>query len=309
LTRPGLTAKTQQAIYDGRQDGYVPVYADAKFFKAYLRLQVERSRTTGRLGSSLKAVRNARELARLGLRPGQKLLDAGSGGGVFINQLLALYGVKGYGLDISGLALRRAKEAGSKAIQYKLGMLEAIPWPAGTFDAVVSFDVLEHVEGKAQALAEIVRVLKPGGRALVYAVSSRDVLTWHWWLRVLTLGRLGQDDEAGHAPELMASPFLTREQVEAVGGKVLRLAYLHSFFSLIFDEFLGKITIRRHAKMRAESGHGTAASPSLPGASGVYTLLRVLEPVLDLLEWPWKIFGLSNGFFILIEKPKIHAHP
>ncbi len=95
-----------------------------------------------RFGTSLKAVRNAKEMARLGLRPGQRVLDGGCGGGILINQLVACYGVKGAGVDLSPLALKRAKEAGTKGIQYKRGVLEKIPFASASFDAVVSFDVL-----------------------------------------------------------------------------------------------------------------------------------------------------------------------
>jgi SAM-dependent methyltransferase len=304
LTRPASTAKTQKAIYDGRHDAYVPVYADAKFFQAYLGQQVERVRAGGRFGSSLKAVRNAKELARLGLRPGQRVLDCGCGGGILINQLVARFGVRGFGVDLSTLALKRARQCGAKGIRYKQGLLEKLPFAAGSFDAVTSFDVLEHVAGKEQALAEIVRVLKPGGKALLYAVSSRDIFTWHWWLRLLSLGRLGHDSEAGHSPELMASPFLTRQQLESAGARVLRLSYLHSFFSLIFDEALAKVAAARHRRI----GTGGGAPAALPAGAGAYAVVQVLEPVLNFLEWPWKLFGLSNGFFILLEKPRTHAH-
>ena len=152
---------------------------------------------------------------------------------------MAHYQVKGFGVDISALALKRARQCGAPGIQYKQGVLEKLPYADSSFDTIVSFDVLEHVAGKPAALAEMVRVLKPGGKALVYAVSANDLLTWHWCLRFLTLGHWGQDNEAGHSPELMASPRLTRQQIESAGAKVLRMSYLHSFFSLIFDECLG----------------------------------------------------------------------
>ncbi len=286
----------QQTIYDGKRPDYVPAYADAQAFKAAARIQVERARLSGRLGTSLKAVRNAKELARLGLGPGQRVLDCGCGGGILINQLVALYGVKGAGVDVSRLALNRARQAGSKAIAYKLAPLEKLPFATGSFDAVVSFDVLEHIEGKAQAIAEMVRVLKPGGRALIYAVSSRDTFTWHWWLRLATFGRWGRDTEAGHSPELMASPAETRRQFEAAGAKVLRLSYLHSFFSLMVDE-AGFWWLKRRRN------GGPVAGPGAPGGGGgIYRFLARVEPVLDLLEWPWKALGVSNGFFILAEK-------
>ena len=293
-------AKAQAAIYNGQQDGYVPVYADLAAFKAAMAAQVERARVSGRFGTSLKALRNAKELERLGLKPGQRVLDGGSGGGILINQLVARYGVKGAGVDISRLALSRARQAGRKDIVYKQGVLEKLPFASNSFDAVVSFDVLEHVEGKQQAIAEILRVLKPGGKALVYAVSSRDFGTWHWFLRVVTLGRWGHDTEAGHSPELMASPYTTREQFERAGAKVLRLSYLHSFFSLAADEIGFALQARRQAATPAPAKGKAVPAPAAHGR--VYQVLSFLEPVLDALEWPWKLFGLSNGFFILIEK-------
>ena len=291
-------AKAQAAIYDGQADGYVPVYADLADFKASLASQVERARASGRFGTSLKAVRNAKELARLGLKKGQSILDGGCGGGILINQLVARYEVKGSGLDISRLALSRARQAGRKDIVYKQGVLEKLPFASKSFDAVVSFDVLEHVEGKEQAIAEILRVLKPGGKALIYAVSSRDFGTWHWFLRVMTLGRLGQDTEAGHSPELMASPYTTREQFELAGAKVLRLSYLHSFFSLAADEVGFALQARRQSAAPVKR----KASPATAAHGRLYSVLRFLEPIFDALEWPWKLFGLSNGFFILVEK-------
>ncbi len=73
----------------------------------------------------------------------------------------------------------------------------------------------------------------------------------------------------------------------------MRLSYLHSFFSLVVDEAIAKVGARRHQQMQQTSGGEVAA---LPTGGGIYKLLRVLEPVLDVLEWPWKVFGLSNGF-------------
>jgi ubiquinone/menaquinone biosynthesis C-methylase UbiE len=295
-------AQKQQKIYDGEAVGYVPVYQDAKAFKLFLTSQVERARQLGQFGTSLKAVRNARELARLDLRPGQRVLDAGCGGGILINQLVALYKVKGAGVDLSTLALSRAKACGAKGITYKQGLLEKLPFPKNSFDAVVSFDVLEHVEGKEQAIVEIMRVLKPGGKALLYVISSRGFLTWHWWLRVLTFGRWGVDNGAGHSKELFASPYTTKKQFEARGARVARLRYLHSFFTLMVDEVIFKLQEKRGPQVRAVTGRG--GHQLAMKQSKAYRMLQVLEAGLEFLEIPWKLLGLSNGFFIQVEKSK-----
>jgi SAM-dependent methyltransferase len=50
-------------------------------------------------------------------------------------------------------------------VSFELGVAERLPFDGSSFDAVVSFDVLEHVEDPGAALAEIARVLSPKGRA------------------------------------------------------------------------------------------------------------------------------------------------
>jgi SAM-dependent methyltransferase len=48
------------------------------------------------------------------------------------------------------------------------GAGEFLPFPPGTFDLILSHEVLEHVQDDAQAVAEIVRTLKPGGRLVLF---------------------------------------------------------------------------------------------------------------------------------------------
>ena len=66
------------------------------------------------------------------------------------------------GVDISRQALAEARAAGGP-IRYALGDAGALPYADGTFDIVVLFDVLEHVPDVDRAVAEIARVLRPGG--------------------------------------------------------------------------------------------------------------------------------------------------
>ena len=100
----------------------------------------------------------------------------------------------------------------------------------------------------------------------------------------------------------MASPGLTREQFESAGARVLRITYLHSFFTLIVDEALGFLRARRPTPVAPAGGQTSPGAGAGTAEDRVYGLLRVLEPFLDVLEWPWKLFGLSNGFFVLVEK-------
>jgi SAM-dependent methyltransferase len=59
---------------------------------------------------------------------------------------------------------RLAKELGSAKTSFSVGLAEDLPFPDGTFDTVVSFDVLEHCDDPRAAVNEIARVLRPGGQ-------------------------------------------------------------------------------------------------------------------------------------------------
>ncbi len=94
-----------------------------------------------------------------------KVLDVGCGGG-FTCEFLAERGALVTGIDQSTAcveaASRHAIETGS-AIQYRQSEAEQLPFEDTTFDAVVCVDVLEHVGDLHKTIAEISRVLRPGG--------------------------------------------------------------------------------------------------------------------------------------------------
>lgn len=62
----------------------------------------------------------------------------------------------------------RAVVAHAKAHQLTCAAAEALPFPANSFDLLLSHEVLEHVRDDRQAVLEMVRVLKPGGRLVVF---------------------------------------------------------------------------------------------------------------------------------------------
>jgi arsenite methyltransferase len=105
------------------------------------------------------------------LQPGQMVLDIGSGGGV--DTILAARRVgpdgKAIGLDILEAmcerARRHAAEAGVEGwTEFLRGEMEDVPLPDESIDVVVSNGVLNLSARKSRALAEIFRVLGPGGR-------------------------------------------------------------------------------------------------------------------------------------------------
>jgi SAM-dependent methyltransferase len=117
------------------------------------------------------------------LREGETVLDLGSGGGIDVILSARRVGPRGtvYGLDMTDemLALARgnAAEAGVRNVHFLRGVIEQIPLPAHSVDVVISNCVINLATDKAAVLAEIGRVLRPGGRVGVSDVVAEDRLT------------------------------------------------------------------------------------------------------------------------------------
>jgi SAM-dependent methyltransferase len=97
-------------------------------------------------------------------RQGLWALDAGCGIGMYTAAL------RDYCLEVVGLEVEaeRAAEAHSTGLTIVQGVGETLPFLSGTFDLVFSHEVLEHVADDAAMAAEMVRVTRPGGRAIIF---------------------------------------------------------------------------------------------------------------------------------------------
>lgn len=123
----------------------------------------------------------ARVLRQEGLlgKPGATLLDVGCGGGLLTEEF-ARMGLRVTGVDPAPESVATARTHAAEAgldIDYRVGCGEALPFVDGTFDAVACCDVLEHVDEPADVIAEMARVLKPGG-LLLYDTVNRTLRSW-----------------------------------------------------------------------------------------------------------------------------------
>jgi ubiquinone/menaquinone biosynthesis C-methylase UbiE len=149
------------------------------------------------------------------LKPGETVLDLGSGGGIDV--LLSARRVgptgKAYGLDTTDemLALAEANKAksGLTNVEFLRGDIERIPLPDASVDVIISNCVINLASDKDRVIAEAFRVLKPGGRFAVSDVVVRRELpadvrrSMEQWVGCVA----GALDEADYRAKLAAAGF------------------------------------------------------------------------------------------------------
>ena len=117
------------------------------------------------------------------LREGETVLDLGSGGGIDVLLSAKRVGPTGkvYGLDMTeemlALAIRNRDEAGATNVEFLKGYIEDVPLPAGTIDVIISNCVINLSIDKPKVLAEMRRVLRPGGRIGISDVVADNGLS------------------------------------------------------------------------------------------------------------------------------------
>ena len=109
-------------------------------------------------------------LRKLNLQPTSRVLEAGCGPGTALPDLLELIGPAGQitGIDptraLIAVAEQRAQELGARQVSYSVGDIRELKFADGSFDAVFCDKILLHVGPVSQAVAEMVRVTRSGGR-------------------------------------------------------------------------------------------------------------------------------------------------
>jgi ubiquinone/menaquinone biosynthesis C-methylase UbiE len=137
-------------------------------------------------------------MERADVAPGDRVLDVGTGPGYLALAASRLVGSRGaaVGIDASPEIIERARQLASRkgaTVEYQVATAASLPFEDGSFDAVINRLVLHHLPGelKTQALAEMLRVLRPGGRLLVADMASKAARGSHH----LTAHVLGTDPQ------------------------------------------------------------------------------------------------------------------
>ena len=120
-------------------------------------------------------------LRRLKLKPGERVIDIGSGPGFLCQEMAEIVGPGGHvtGIDLSSAMVRRSKERNSRPwVSFRQGDATALPEEDVSYDVVVSVQVAEYVPDISCFCSEAYRVLKPGGRGLIIA-TDWDAIAWH----------------------------------------------------------------------------------------------------------------------------------
>jgi len=114
------------------------------------------------------------------------ILENGCGVGMYVEHLAALGG-RVFGLEYD---FERAAEAGLNSPGIVNAAGESLPYPGATFDLILSHEVLEHVADDRQAAREMLRVLKPGGRAVIFVPNRGYPFETHgiYWRGAYSFG-------------------------------------------------------------------------------------------------------------------------
>jgi SAM-dependent methyltransferase len=106
---------------------------------------------------------------------GRTILDVGCGLGTYV-QAFRRFSPKVHGVDIDA---EKIVEGNRHLPNLCVAPAESLPYARGTFDVVLSHEVIEHVKDDRRAVAEAVRVLRPGGRLVLWAPNRLHPFETH----------------------------------------------------------------------------------------------------------------------------------
>lgn len=156
-------------------------------------------------------------LAELEREPFADVLDVGCGTGAVIELLHEKYPDARYvGLDLTPDMIAVAQAKSLNGCEFVVGDAEDLPFPANSFDAVLSSNSFHHYPNPEKFFAGVARVLRPGGRLILRDYTANDFAVWLMNTFELPLARL-----AGHGDVRILKQSQFRAMAEEAGLSVL----------------------------------------------------------------------------------------
>jgi SAM-dependent methyltransferase len=201
-----------------------------------------------------------------------KILDVGCGTGGNL-EMLEKFGVA-EGVDVSDDALEFCK---SKGLKVHKGLAESLPFADESFDIATALDVVEHLDDDIAGLKEMHRVLKRGGKTLIFVPA----FMWLWGV---------QDDVSNHRIRYTKKQIV--ERLEKAGFTIERATYANITF---FAPILGGRTLMKLTGIKPESENNVNVS----ALNGVFGKLFGAE------KFWLKNFNFPFGVSIVIVAEKV----
>lgn len=236
-----------------------------------------------------------KNLDSLEIKTGSKILEIGCGEGLFLSRIVKHYKVHGTGVDVSAESVKFANENyRNEKLFFLKEDAEKLSFKNNSFDFVVSFDALEHIENKEKVIKEMIRVLKPGGKLLIYALSKNYNYTLDWFWE-----KIGIDifSRAAHNPDLFINIDFLKRKIKENGMSIIELNLFNAFFTLLLDEsimVLSAILKRLNMFQSKIIGKIFLAFTSL--------ISGFLFPMCQFLDSFWYSKGYSLSILIISEK-------
>jgi len=182
---------------------------------------------TSLIGMGWRGGTSRRIVEAAGIRPGDSVLDVGCGPGSLTLAAKVAAGAAGkvHGIDASPEMIETARQkagAAGQDVDFRLGLMEQLEFADGSLDVVLSRLAIHHLpeELQAKAFAEIFRVLKPGGLALIADMpTASHSLSGHLALLLAALG--GRGNQPSRLISLFQQAGFTDVEQMATGSMIL----------------------------------------------------------------------------------------
>jgi SAM-dependent methyltransferase len=232
---------------------------------------------------------------------GVKTVEVGCGQGTIVNHLAPL-GARMLGIDMSEASLRRAAAGADELghrdrVRVMQADAERLPFPNASFDAAVSCGVLHHTPDPRAGIAEIHRVLRPGGRVIVMLYRRGNP---KWWATVAARRGFRMASAATRRARGLIERLRKRqEDGDAAGTALLELfgvpilnAYTNAECREMFSAF-DEVRVSNH-------------QPGFRRMSDVFAILRRTEPLLERVD---RATRDAWGFYQVVEAQKPAGNP